>query len=70
MCLHSLQIVPKLESVLEESKGKAGLNCMQLAPSWLCDAVSLLVSSLVCGSVLSRYTKGGEGSQSGSRAAR
>lgn len=38
----------KLESVLEESKGKAGLNCMQLAPSWLCDAVSLLVSSLVC----------------------
>lgn len=55
-----------MESVLEESKGKAGLNCMQLAPSWLVTLLPCLVSSSVCHSV-SRYTKGGEGSQSGAR---
>lgn len=57
----------KLESVLEESKGKAGLNCMRWAPSWLVTWFPCLVSSSVYGSVLSRYTKGGEGPQSGAR---
>lgn len=56
-----VQIV--MESVLKESKGKAGLNCIQMAPRWLVTLFPCLVSFSVC----IGYTRGGEESQSGAR---
>lgn len=46
-----------------ERKGKAGMNCMQMAPLWLVTLFPYLVSSSVC----TGYTPGGEESQRGAR---
>lgn len=56
-----VQIV--MESVLKASEGKAGQNCMRMAPSWLVTPFPCLVSSVCAG-----YPWGGGESPSGARA--
>ena len=67
MCLHSLQTVQNWSLYWRKVRVKLGWTACNWLHRGFVTRFPCLVSSSVCGGVLSRYTKGGKGSQSGAR---